>query len=53
MKFHGCNEKSNNETKTKKDAVKKWHTKAVNITTNLKAKIYFTLPECIVTKYLM
>ena len=35
--------------KTKKDAVMKWHTQAGNITTNLKVKIYFTLPGLIAT----
>ena len=28
---------------TEKDTVMKWHTQAVNITTNLKVKIYFIL----------
>ena len=32
------------------DAVVQWHTQAVNITTNLKVKIYSTLPELSVTK---
>ena len=29
----------------KKDNMTQWHTQAINITTNIKVKIYFTLPE--------
>ena len=32
-----------------KDTVMQWHTQAVNITTNLKVKVYFTSPALIVT----
>ena len=35
---------------TKEDAVIKWHTQAGNITTNLKVKIDFILPELSMTK---
>ena len=36
--------------KTKEYVVVQWHTQAGNITTNLKVKIYFTLPELSMTK---
>ena len=35
---------------TEKDYVMQWHTQAVNITNNLKVRIYSTLPEFSVTK---
>ena len=35
---------------TKKNAVIQWYTQVGNITTNLKVKIYFTLPEPSATK---
>ena len=34
-----------------KDAVMQWHNQAINITTNLKVKIYFTLPEIGATNF--
>ena len=34
----------------KEDAMIQWHMQAGNITTNLKVKIYFTLPELSATK---
>ena len=37
----------------KRDDVVQWHTQAVNITTNLNVKIYFTLPELSATKIVM
>ena len=37
----------------KRDAVIKFHTQVVNINTNLKVKIYFTLPELSATNILM
>ena len=36
--------------KTKEDSVMQWHTKAGNITTNTKVKIYLTWPEFSATK---
>ena len=39
--------------KTKSYAVMKWKMKLGNITTNLKVKIYITLPEFITTKIVM
>ena len=35
---------------TKEDAVIKCHTQEINITTNIKVKIYFTFPKLIATK---
>ena len=37
--------------KLEKDNVIKWHTKAGNITTNIKVKVYFTLPKNIATNF--
>ena len=36
----------------KKDDPMQWHTQAGNITTNLKVKVYFTLPTLIATHFL-
>ena len=36
-----------------KDNVIQWHTQSGNITTNLKVKIYFSLPEITATKTVM
>ena len=36
-----------------KDAVMQWHTQDVNITTNLKVNIYFTLPTLSATNFVL
>ena len=45
MQFHDYNVKANKKLTPKEDNVIKWHTQAGGITTSLKVKIYFTLPE--------
>ena len=39
--------------KTKDDCLMQWQTKSVNITTNFKSRIYFTLPDFSTTRIMM
>ena len=49
MKFHNYNGRYNKRI-TPKQSMMQWHTQAGKITTNLKVKIDFTLPEISATK---
>ena len=50
MQFHYFNDKYNGKISPKEDNVMKCHMQAGTITTNLKVKIYFTLPKLSATK---
>ena len=50
MYFHDCNVNPDKKPNLKKYAAMKIHTQAGSITTNLKVKIYFILPELSATK---
>ena len=45
MYLHDCNGKASRKLYPEKDALMQWHMQSGNITTNIKVKVDFTLPE--------
>ena len=48
--YKNCYEKANKKLNPKEDSVMQWHTQAFNIATNMRVKIYFSLPKVSRTK---